>query len=80
MLGNIYAEDEQLKPGKAIDSVGLGRRGVVRFSSDGVTRLSGLALIPSTGWTVGVGVLESEVLQGTRNLDGFSLAFPLALS
>ncbi|NLM25538.1 MAG: methyl-accepting chemotaxis protein [Firmicutes bacterium] len=69
---NIYAEDEQLKPvAKAIDSVGLGRRGVVRFSSDGVTRLSGLAPIPSTGWTVGVGVLESEVLQGTRNFRWF---------
>ena len=61
---NIFSDTGVLsKAGKALKDFGLGKQGVVRYSlDDGAARLVGLAPISTTGWTIAVGAMESDVL------------------
>lgn len=55
--------------GEEIKKLGLGTTGVVSYSLDGKdTRIVGLAPIPTTNWTIGIGAMESDVL---RNILSF---------
>lgn len=64
--------------GESIQEFGLGQSGVIQYSFAGERRLVGLAPISSTGWTVGVGALESEVLSNVQNLRLFLLGITAA--
>ena len=59
---NLFTTTSLLEVGKAVQSVGLGNTGIARFNLEGTNRLNGLAPIPSTGWTVGIGAMEEDVL------------------
>lgn len=61
-----YSEPDQL--GNAIQELGFGNTGIIRYNKDGVIHLAGLAPIPSTDWVIGIGALENEVLE---NINGF---------
>ncbi len=66
---NVLSESGDLaNAGRAIREVGLGNPGVVRYNLDGSARLIGLAPVTSTGWTIGVGAMEEDVLGNVRHL------------
>ena len=55
--------------GQAIQELGLGKQGVIRYAlDDGATRLVGLAPTPTTGWTVAVGAMEKDILTNVDEL------------
>ncbi|NLA58463.1 MAG: methyl-accepting chemotaxis protein [Firmicutes bacterium] len=65
--------------GRAIRAFGLGKNGVVRYTlEDGVARIVGLAPVPSTGWTIGVGAMEADVLANMNRLRILLAAISLA--
>ncbi|NLA59149.1 MAG: methyl-accepting chemotaxis protein [Firmicutes bacterium] len=70
---NIFGENSIFaNVGRAIRAFGLGKNGVVRYSlDDGVGRIVGLAPVPSTGWTIGVGAMEDDVLSNVNRLTSF---------
>lgn len=80
---NLFTHQAFSGAGRAIQHFGLGRAGVIRYAlDDGEVRLVGLAPIPSTGWTIAVGALESEILtnvQGLRVLITAASALALGL-
>lgn len=60
---NVFeAWDKPKEMGHAILELGLGNRGVIHYEQDGEAHLAGLAPIPFTGWMLGVGALENDVL------------------
>lgn len=54
--------------GRAIKELGIGKTGMVRYILNNYTRLCGVAPISSTGWMIGIAVLEHEVLDGINRL------------
>lgn len=67
---NIFDEESTVHQiGLAVEKLGLGHRGVIRYVlEDDATRLVGLAPMEYTGWTIGVGAMEDEVLASVREL------------
>lgn len=67
---NIFDEESTVhQVGLAVEKLGLGHRGVIRYVlEDDATRLVGLAPMEYTGWTIGVGAMEDEVLASVREL------------
>ncbi|MGI6037177.1 MAG: methyl-accepting chemotaxis protein [Limnochordia bacterium] len=69
---NVFDEKGPfINAGREIEKLGLGNTGVVRYQlNDGQARVVGLAPIPSTGWTIGVGAMERDVLGNVNQLRG----------
>ena len=77
---NVFSDIGYMNAGRAIDELGLGNHGVVRYAlDDGATRIVGLAPTPTTGWIVGVGAMQDDLLTNVDELRvlliGFSILF-----
>jgi len=77
---NVFTDSGSLADaGTAIQELGVGNAGVIRYNLDGARRWMALTPVESTGWTIGVGALEADVLRDVhalRNFFGFaSVAF-----
>ncbi len=48
--------------GEAIRALGVGNTGIVSYYHDGITRITALTPMESTGWLIGVGANEADVL------------------
>jgi len=59
--------------GRAIRELGIGNTGVVRYFLDGAQRVIAYTPIPSTGWMIGVGAMEADVLDDVYALRTFFL-------
>lgn len=57
---------------KAVQKLGKDR-GVIRYELDGTTRYIGLAPVESTGWVLGVGAQEQDMIDGVNRLALFIL-------
>lgn len=77
---NIFDQSSRfITAGRAILSFGLGQNGVIRYKlDDGATRIVGLAPVPSTGWTIGVGAMEDDILGNVNKLRIFLFWIALA--
>lgn len=64
---------------RAMLELGVGNTGVVSFTIDGTKRMMGLAPIPITGWIVGIGAYQNEVLQGVQGFRSYLLVVSLLL-
>lgn len=67
---NIFTYDGLRAVGEAIRELDSGH-GIVRFEIDGTRRINGLAQVPQTGWTVGIGAVEGEILEDVNQLRSF---------
>ena len=77
---NIFSDTGYRNAGRAIEELGLGNNGVIRYAlDDGARRIFGLAPTPTTAWTVGIGAMEDDVLTNVDKLRmlliGFSILF-----
>ncbi|NLJ81043.1 MAG: methyl-accepting chemotaxis protein [Firmicutes bacterium] len=83
-LDKVFAErnlltdtDELADAGRALKELGLGNKGVIRFTESGTKKIAGLAPIASTGWVMGVGAIEGEVLQNINRFKIFLIVIGL---
>lgn len=67
-LKDIENNGELKNFGLAVQKIGIGNKGVANYEVLGSRRYIGLVPMPSTGWMVGVGAYESDVLRGLNNL------------
>lgn len=75
---NLFTDQANLaEAGAAIKELGVGNTGVVRYNLDGTRRIVGFAPAKSTGWMIGVGAMEADVMGDVRDLRIF---FALAAS
>lgn len=75
---NLFTDQANLaEAGAAIKKLGVGNTGVVRYNLDGTHRIVGFAPAKSTGWMIGVGAMEADVMGDVRDLRIF---FALAAS
>ncbi|MDD3168651.1 MAG: methyl-accepting chemotaxis protein [Eubacteriales bacterium] len=65
--------------GLALQELGLGNRGMANYELDGEKRLTAMASIPNTDWTIGIGNYESDVLAGIRTLQYTLIAISVAV-
>ena len=66
---NVLTDTAELAPiGEAIRELGVGNAGVVRYTYLDDTLITALAPMPQTGWMIGIGALESEVLSDVYDL------------
>lgn len=66
---NVFTDTAELAPiGEAIRELGVGNAGVVRYPYLDDTVITALAPMPQTGWMIGIGALESEVLSDVYDL------------
>jgi len=76
---NLFADTGNLKDaGRAVRELGLGNTGVVRYTLDGTQRMIAYTPVPSTGWMIGVGAMEADVLGDVNSLRNFFFAVALA--
>ena len=68
VLGDIETNGEFKNWGLAIEKLGVGNEGVVNYELLGSKRYIGVVPMESTGWLVGVGAHEKDVLGGLHNL------------
>lgn len=54
--------------GQAMKELGIGNQGVIKYHFNGNQRYAGIVSIPSTGWILGVGSHEQDVLAGLNSL------------
>ena len=72
---NYFTDTGNLaEAGQAIQKLGVGNTGVVRYDFDGNSALTGFAPIPTNGWMIGVGATEDDVLQDVYALRNFIFA------
>lgn len=65
---NLFANDCELADvGQAIQRLGVGNTGIINYELDGTKRINAIAPIPTTGWNIGIGVVESDVLENINN-------------
>lgn len=77
---NLFTDTGDLAAvGSAVNELGVGNTGIIRFSLDNSIRLNGLASIPSTGWIVGIGVQEQDVLGNVNRLRSFLVIISIIL-
>lgn len=67
-LKDIENDGELKNFGLAVQKIGIGNKGVANYEVLGSRRYIGLVPMPSTGWMVGVGAYESDVLGGLNTL------------
>ena len=81
---NVFEEIEtngDLKDfGFALKELGLGKSGMANYELNGDTRLTALAPIPNTDWTLGVGNYESKVTKGITTLRNLILLIALIIT
>ncbi|HHT37504.1 MAG: methyl-accepting chemotaxis protein [Candidatus Wallacebacter cryptica] len=66
---NIFTDTAELAGlGKAVSEVGLGNVGIGRYDYGNDVVINGFAPMAKTDWVIGIGALESEVLQDVRSL------------
>lgn len=69
---NVFSEiesDGSLKEyGLALQKLGLGNRGLANYAFDGENRITAMAPIPETDWSIGIGNYESDLLAGVNTL------------
>ncbi len=65
---NVLKDEEFKSWGQALKNLGIGKKGVVNYDLKGSKRYIGVVPMSSTGWIVGVGAHESDVLGGLKNL------------
>lgn len=69
---NLFTDTGELADvGRAVKELGVGKSGVIRFSIENSRRISGLAPVPSTGWVIGIGVIENDVLRNVNRFRNF---------
>lgn len=68
VLEDIETDGEFKDWGLAIEKLGVGNNGVINYELLGSRRYIGIVPMPSTGWMVGVGAYESDILSGLNNL------------
>ncbi len=68
VMGEIETNGSLKSYGLALQQLGLGNRGMANYELDGEKRLTAMAPIPNTDWSVGVGNYESDVLKGVHTL------------
>jgi methyl-accepting chemotaxis protein len=80
---NVFAEietDGDLKNyGIALKELGLGKLGMVNYEFLGENRLTAMAPIVGTDWTIGIGNYESDILQRVDSLRKMILIVSLAV-
>ncbi|MBR0597413.1 methyl-accepting chemotaxis protein [Sinanaerobacter chloroacetimidivorans] len=54
--------------GQALKELGIGKLGMANYKLDGEARLTAMAPIPDTGWSLGIGNYERDVLKGITAL------------
>ena len=64
--------------GRAVRELGVGNTGAVGFQLEGTARVFGVAPVSSTGWILGVGALENDVLEHAYQLRTFLIAISIA--
>jgi len=69
---NLFTDGGEL--GAAVLDLGVGSTGVVRYVEEGTGRIVGFAPARSTGWMIGVGALEGDVLGDVYALRTFFIA------
>ena len=65
--------------GGAIKKLGLGTLGMANYTLEGETRLTAMAPIPNTDWTLGVGNYKSDVMKSIMTLRNIILVIALAV-
>lgn len=76
---NLFTDTGNLaEAGAAIRALGVGNTGVARYNLDGTRRVIGFAPVPSTGWMIGVGAMEAEVLEDVYALRSFFVVVSVA--
>ena len=66
--------------GGALQKLGLYTAGMANYTLEGETRLTAMAPIPNTTWTLGVGNYESDVLQPVNTLRNIILVIALIVA
>ncbi|HBN96945.1 MAG TPA: hypothetical protein DDZ66_11650 [Firmicutes bacterium] len=74
---NIFSGD-LANAGRAVRELGVGNTGAVGFQLEGTARVFGVAPVSSTGWILGVGALENDVLEHAYQLRTFLIAISIA--
>lgn len=54
--------------GLAIKEFGIGKRGMISYEFNGAMRITAMAPIPNTNWTIGIGNYDSEVMMRSNSL------------
>lgn len=68
VLGDIETDGEFKNWGLALEGLGMGNEGTVHYELLGSERYIGISPMPSTGWIVGVGTHEEDILGGLNKL------------
>jgi methyl-accepting chemotaxis protein len=68
VLGDIEINGDFKNWGLALEELGIGNKGTVHYEMLGFERYMGVAPMPSTGWIVGIGAYEEDVLGGLNKL------------
>ncbi|MDF2614991.1 MAG: uncharacterized protein K0S71_2777 [Clostridia bacterium] len=68
VLSDIEANGSLKNFGIELSKLGLGKEGVVSYSFEGETRITAMAPIPNTNWTLGIGTYESDILSNMHKL------------
>jgi len=64
VFADIEANGDLKEYGIALNELGLGNSGIVKYEFEGENRLTAMAPIPGTDWTLGIGNYESDILYG----------------
>lgn len=67
-LFNEREQEELAAAGQAVRELGVGQTGIIRYEAEGSRRIVAVAPVPSTGWIIGVGALEADVLTDVYRL------------
>jgi len=68
VLGDIETNGEFKNWGLALEKLGVGNQGVINYELLNTKRYIGISPMANTGWMVGVGAQESDVLSGLNKL------------
>lgn len=69
---NLFNDTDNLaEAGRAIRALGVGNTGVVRYNLDGTQRIIAYTPVSSTGWMIGIGAMEADVLDDVYALRNF---------
>lgn len=71
-VGEQVEQGGELKEfGLALEKLGLGQTGIIRYMFKGDARITALTPIPNTEWMLGIGTYEKDVLKGVKELSIF---------
>ncbi len=66
---NLFTDQGDLaESGRAVKELGIGNTGIIRYHMEGTRRIMALAPVPFTGWMIGIGAMEQDVLKGVYRL------------